>query len=159
MLTSSTGLRRIVLPQTSPDIALNLLFSTTRPTTTQIYPEPPYSPLFANAIEQLRRYFRGERIPLEAKFDFSDATDFQKRVWEATRTVPYGETRSYAWLARKVNNPKSSRAVGQALSANPLPLFIPCHRILRSDGSIGGFSYGIQTKHFLGKLEGIPHTP
>jgi len=158
MLASSVGLRCVVLPQESPEVAIDLLLSAARPPTAQITSEPPNSPLFANAVDQLRRYFNGERIRPKAKLDFAGATDFQKRVWTAACTVPYGETRTYAWLARKAGNPKGSRAVGQALSANPAPLFVPCHRILRED-SLGGFSGGMKTKRYLLRLEGISHMP
>lgn len=159
MLASSAGLRRVVLPQTSPELATDLLLSAVISPTTQISPEPPDSPFFANAVNQLKRYFHGERVRPKARLDFADATDFQKRAWSAACTIPYGETRTYAWLARKAGNPQSSRAVGQALSANRLPVFVPCHRILRGDGCLGGFSSGIKTKRYLLSLEGISHVP
>ncbi|MCK4261940.1 MGMT family protein [bacterium] len=65
---------------------------------------------------------------------------FQRRVWEVVKTIPYGQTRSYKWVAEKSGNPKASRAVGQALKKNPIPGIIPCHRVIRSNGSLGGFS-------------------
>ena len=81
-------------------------------------------------------------------------TPFQKRVWKAIASIPQGETRSYAWLAKKAGSPKAYRAAAQACGANPLPRIIPCHRVIASDGSIGGFSGGIALKRKLLRLEG-----
>jgi len=87
------------------------------------------------------------------RLDLSGATPFQRMVWEATRLIPYGETRSYAWVAGQVNKPGAARAVGQALGRNPLPIIIPCHRVIRGDGSLGGFSNGLEVKERLLHLE------
>ncbi len=80
-------------------------------------------------------------------------TQFQKSVWEAVCKIPYGHTYSYGYLARQIGNPKASRAVGQALKKNPVPIIVPCHRVVNSDGSIGGFSGGNQWKKILLALE------
>jgi len=82
-------------------------------------------------------------------------TEFQRKVWKAIATIPRGQTRSYAWLAKKVGNPKAYRAVAQACGANPFPRIIPCHRVIAADGTIGGFSGGIARKRRLLKLEGV----
>ena len=82
-----------------------------------------------------------------------EGTPFQKKVWQAIATIPYGETRSYQWIAQKIGNPKAVRAVGQACGANPLPLMVPCHRVVASNGKIGGFSLGLKLKRRLLKLE------
>jgi methylated-DNA-[protein]-cysteine S-methyltransferase len=81
------------------------------------------------------------------------ATNFQKKVWEVVKTIPYGQTRTYKWVAEKIGNPKAFRAVGQALKKNPLPGIIPCHRVIRSDGKLGGFSKGSKEKERLLKSE------
>ena len=82
-------------------------------------------------------------------------TPFQRRVWKAIASIPWGETRSYAWLARKAGSPRAYRAAAQACGANPLPRIIPCHRVIASDGTLGGFSGGLSLKRKLLMLEGI----
>ena len=81
-------------------------------------------------------------------------TPFQRRVWKAIASIPWGEVRSYAWVARKAGKPKAVRAAAAACGANPVPVVVPCHRVVASDGSIGGFSPGIAIKKKLLKLEG-----
>ena len=88
-------------------------------------------------------------------WDSIKGTPFQKKVWRAIATIPRGETRSYAWLARKVGNPKAYRAVAAACGANPLAPLIPCHRVIASDGSLGGFTGGLSKKRRLLMLEGV----
>ncbi len=83
-------------------------------------------------------------------------TPFQRKILEATRLVKRGQTRSYAWAAKRAGSPKGCRAAGQALHYNPIPLFIPCHRIVSSNGNLGGFGSGIQWKIKLLKKEGVP---
>ncbi|MDP8266948.1 MAG: MGMT family protein [Candidatus Aceula meridiana] len=80
-------------------------------------------------------------------------TDFQWRVLKAITQIPLGQTRSYAWVAKKVKSPKAVRAVGQALKKNPYPVVIPCHRVIRSDGSLGGYALGLRRKRILLELE------
>ena len=80
---------------------------------------------------------------------------FTRKVLNELRKVPYGETRSYGWLAKKVGKPGAARAVGQALKRNPIPIIIPCHRIIRDDGTIGGFSMGVNIKERFLALEGV----
>lgn len=103
--------------------------------------------------KELREYFESGREEFTAKIEFSSGTDFDKAVWQALSEIPYGETRTYKWLAEKIGNPNASRAVGQALSRNPIPLVVPCHRIIESDGSPGGYSGGINIKRRLLDLE------
>lgn len=104
------------------------------------------------AFRQLREYFAGKR----AEFDLPlapEGTVFQRAVWRQLQEIPYGETISYGELARRVGNPKASRAVGSANGANPLPIVIPCHRVIASDGTLGGFGGGMPTKQMLLALE------
>lgn len=108
--------------------------------------------LFETAAEQLEAYFAGTR----QRFDLElapDATPFQEKVLAALMDIPYGETRSYLDIARVVGNPKAVRAVGGANGNNPLPIVIPCHRVVGSNGSLTGFGGGIDTKRFLLDLE------
>lgn len=101
---------------------------------------------------QLEEYFAGRR----RRFDLVLApvgTPFQRRVWEALAAIPYGETRSYGEVARSLGRPEASRAVGAANGANPLPIVIPCHRVVGSNGSLTGFGGGLETKAALLELE------
>ena len=81
--------------------------------------------------------------------DKLDLPPFQREVWETTRLIPYGETRSYLWVAKQIKRPRAVRAVGQALSKNPLPIIVPCHRVVASDGRLGGFRRGVEMKRHL----------
>ncbi len=111
------------------------------------------STLLRDARRQLAEYFAGRRrtfdLPLSPR-----GTEFQRRVWMALATIPYGETLSYAQLAAKLGSPSASRAVGAANGRNPLPIVLPCHRVIGADGSLTGFGGGLPTKQFLLKLEG-----
>ncbi|HET6793587.1 MAG TPA: methylated-DNA--[protein]-cysteine S-methyltransferase [Acidimicrobiales bacterium] len=108
----------------------------------------------AAAAAQLKEYFAGQRdsfdIPLKLK-----GTDFQREVWLALAEIPYGTTISYADLARAVGRPRAFRAVGQANGANPLPIVLPCHRVVASGGRIGGYGGGLTMKRRLLDLEGV----
>jgi len=105
-------------------------------------------------MERLRMYFRGQETAFPVKLDLSGATAFQRDVWEITRAIPYGETRSYGWVAGQIKKPGAARAAGQALGRNPLPIIIPCHRVIAGNGGLGGFSGGIECKKQLLRLEG-----
>lgn len=118
-------------------------------------PEPVdtgLSPLAREAGRQMQDYMAGKlthfNLPLRA-----DGTEFQRAVWRAMAAVPYGETRSYAQLARAAGRPRASRAVGSACGRNPLPIVVPCHRIVTSDGQLGGYSGGVNIKAELLELE------
>ena len=91
----------------------------------------------------------------ELTFDLRGASPFQKSVWEACLTIPAGETRSYSDLAVDIHRPKAVRAVASALGANPIPVLVPCHRVLRSDGSLGGYAYGLPIKERLLDREAV----
>ena len=110
---------------------------------------------FAEAIGQLERYFARELRSFELTLK-PRGTPFQLRVWEALRAIPYGETRSYAEVARAIGKPDAVRAVGSANGANPIPIIVPCHRVLGSDGSLTGFGGGLRVKRFLLDLESTP---
>jgi methylated-DNA-[protein]-cysteine S-methyltransferase len=102
----------------------------------------------------LNRYLKGEPVDFDVPVDLSRETDFSRAVLDVTRSISYGETSSYRWVAEKLGRPRAARAVGQALKRNPIPIVIPCHRVIREDGSIGGFSLeGVRKEYLLG-LEG-----
>ncbi|MBI4568120.1 MAG: methylated-DNA--[protein]-cysteine S-methyltransferase [Planctomycetes bacterium] len=104
----------------------------------------------------LKRYFRGEREPFDLPLDLDDVTPFRRRVYAALRAhAPYGRTITYAELADACGSPCAARAVGAAMAHNPLPLVVPCHRVTRSDGALGGFSApdGVELKKRLLRLE------
>ncbi|MBI5195738.1 MAG: methylated-DNA--[protein]-cysteine S-methyltransferase [Nitrospirae bacterium] len=103
--------------------------------------------------KDLRNYFKGINVTFGQKINFLKATDFDKKVWNCLREIPFGETRSYKWVAEKINSPAAVRAVGRALSRNPLPIILPCHRVIEADGSIGGYSPGIDIKRRLLEME------
>ena len=106
--------------------------------------------------KDINDYFSGLKVDFgKYKVKIIEGTPFQRKVWRGIRTVPYGQTRSYKWLAQKVGNPLSVRAVGNACGKNPLPIIIPCHRIIASNGSLGGFSGGVKLKRQLLRNEGI----
>lgn len=106
--------------------------------------------------KRIRDYFDGKRVAFDVDVDVSAQSPFRQTVLEVCRRIPYGKTASYADLARAVGRPGAARAVGSTMAHNPLPLVIPCHRVLSSDGSIGGFSspHGIEEKKRLLRLEG-----
>jgi methylated-DNA-[protein]-cysteine S-methyltransferase len=104
-------------------------------------------------IDQLARYFNGKLAKFTCSVDLI-GTPFQIRVWKELAKIPYGTTITYKHLAKRVTAPKASQAVGRANGANPLPIIIPCHRVVGSDGSLVGYSCGIKTKEFLLRLEG-----
>lgn len=105
------------------------------------------------ARADLERYFEGRPVPLDLPLDLAEGTEFERRVWSAARQVAHGTVASYADVAREVEAPRATRAVGNALGKNPVPIVVPCHRILHADLSIGGFSSGLPWKRFLLELE------
>jgi len=107
---------------------------------------------FAEVIRQLQAYFRGELKEFDVPLAM-EGTEFQLRVWNALREIPYGETITYAQLAERIGNPKAVRAVGLANGSNPIPIIVPCHRVIGTDGSLTGFGGGLSTKKILLELE------
>ena len=106
------------------------------------------------ATQLLERYFDGARIDFGVlPVDMSAGSNFQIAVWTAAREIPYGHSVSYGDAARMAGSPGAARAAGSALGANPVPIIVPCHRVIRSDGSIGGFSIGVDIKTKLLDLE------
>lgn len=116
------------------------------------------------AAEQLADYFSGKRTTFTVNLSIRNGTDFQRKVWEALSQIPYGETRSYLEIAQAVGSPKAVRAIGQANSKNPIPLIVPCHRVIGKNGKLTGYlgssdNNGLRIKKFLLQLETISIDP
>lgn len=109
--------------------------------------------LAERAREELSEYFEGKRAFFSVPVDLSTAPDFQKKVLSAARRIPFGEVRPYAWVAQRIGNPRAVRAVGTALGRNPVPFIVPCHRVLRTGGGLGGYLFGTDVKSRLLSLE------
>jgi methylated-DNA-[protein]-cysteine S-methyltransferase len=107
---------------------------------------------FRAVVRQINEYFAGARRTFDLELAMP-GTDFQRAVWSALRSIPYGVTVSYAELARRLGRPRAVRAVGSANGANPLPIVVPCHRVIGSDGSLTGFGGGLEAKRRLLELE------
>ena len=125
------------------------------------FDEPPgiraQYPVLTRMETLLDPYFEGQPFDAAAvPIRIDGGTHFQNEVWQAIRGIPHGEVRSYRWIAEKIGNPKAVRAVGSAVGANCVSIFIPCHRVIRSDGSLGGYGGGIERKRSLLALEGYP---
>ena len=146
ILGSAEGLKRLTLPKRSEPEALQFLGL------------PPdyavWAPrLFDDLVERLRFYLSGHKVDFLDELDLSANTAFQCRVWDSTRLIPFGETRSYSWVAEQTGQPRAARAAGSALARNPLPIIIPCHRVVSCRGGLGGFAGGIEMKQHLLSLE------
>ena len=151
LAASRHGLRHVVLPRSSRQEAFHALTAVLQGE--KLRPDPEDALLTAVA-GQMRGYFRGRPIAFACKLDYNVATVFQREVWSVTRTLAYGQTRSYGWVAECLGAPGARRAVGQALNANPLPLVVPCHRVTAARGRLGGFGGGPELKSRLLQLEG-----
>jgi len=112
------------------------------------------APAPAELAEAIRRHLAGER-GVGLRFDLRGRSDFERAVLLKALEIPRGEVRPYAWVAREIGRPRAVRAVGSALGRNPVPLLIPCHRVVRSDGQIGNYIFGSQAKRALLEAEGV----
>jgi len=146
ILGSRAGLLKTTLPQGSAQEAERLLGDRVKEATRADY-------FFTDLLQRLRSYFGGYQVAFDDGLDLSPATAFQRQVWQLTRLIPYGETRSYSWVAERLGKAGVVRAVGQALGQNPLPIFVPCHRVVAKDGKLGGYSSGVEKKDYLLRLE------
>jgi len=152
ILGSQDGLRKLILPQPSPEQALHLLNEFILACYTE-KPGEAETNYFGDLPQRIKSYLCGKLVSFPDKLDLSWASSFRRDVWKVTQSIPYGETRAYAWIAGELNKPEAARAVGQALARNPLPIIIPCHRVIRSDGTPGGFSGGKSWKQRLLEIE------
>ena len=110
-------------------------------------------PELLKATELLTKYFNGVPVNFDIKLDLSAGTPFQQHVWEGALQIPYGQVQSYGWIAREIGKPNAMRAVGGAMGANPLAIIVPCHRVVRSDGGLGGYAGGLEWKRKLLAME------
>lgn len=140
LLGTDAGLEQILLPEQAPPSRVVVPVGTTT------------GPLAA-ACAQLREYFEGRREQFQLRLQLA-GTDFQRSVYQALQAIPFGETRSYGELARAVGRPTATRAVGTANGRNPLPIIVPCHRVIAADGGLGGYSGGAAIKRWLLSHEG-----
>lgn len=146
---SGKGIDRIALPQPSKQRALAVLRDRA---SSELVLEP--SAQLEHAQAQVLDYLAGKRQTFEVSLDLSRGTAFQRRVWRILLRIPFGKLRSYQWVASRVGGRQYARAVGNAVGANPLPIVVPCHRIVAHDATLGGFSGGLPTKRKLLTLEG-----
>ena len=140
ILVNESDLVKVILPNKINSISIEI----TNPGS--------YKPIMHNVIEQLNQYFMGIR----KKFDISlklEMPPFYKKVLKEVSEIPYGQTFSYKNIARKLNNPRAYRAVANANAANPIPIIIPCHRVIQSNGSLGNYGGGRQLKQILVQIE------
>jgi methylated-DNA-[protein]-cysteine S-methyltransferase len=124
------------------------------PTQPQRASEGTPPPAVAAAVRQLEEYFSGERKEFDVHLATTRATEFQRDVWNALVDIPFGEVRTYGQVAESVNRPRASRAVGNANHVNPWPIFVPCHRVVATNG-LGGYGGGDAVKRYLLSLEGV----
>lgn len=146
---SAKGIHTIVLPKPSKR-AVEAEFNASSHEAVQA----GESPRLEAARRQLLDYLGGRRNTFDVPLDLSSGTSFQRQVWRTLQRVPYGKLRSYQWIAARVGGPQYARAVGNAVGANPIPIVIPCHRIVAQDATLGGFSGGLHMKRKLLSLEG-----
>ena len=117
--------------------------------------KPVKSAAFFKLLEKkFADYFSGSAQQISYPLDLGRATPFQLKVWKKLAEIPYGETRSYQWVAKQIGQPQAYRAVGLANSLNPIPIIVPCHRVIKADGQLGGYSAGIQIKRQVLEREG-----
>ena len=147
LIASSTGLLRIIYKLSNEDSMENYLAQSTHAKAIKSPSE------FKELIKQFLKYFKGNLKNFDFPLDLRLGTPFQQKVWKKLTTIPYGKTRSYKWIASAINNPHASRAVGNANGRNPLAILIPCHRVIRENGELGGYTGGINIKRFLLNLE------
>jgi methylated-DNA-[protein]-cysteine S-methyltransferase len=142
VLVSTQGIKKIILNRKKQDKELLQA--------TKLHSNDPY--LF-EVFNQLNEYFSGSRKKFDLPLDI-DGTEFQKKVWNELKKIPYGKTKSYKYIAEKLGDVKAIRAVGKANGQNPVPILIPCHRVIGSNGKLTGYAGGLDIKEKLLKIEG-----
>ena len=152
---SAKGICRISFPHSTekdfPDPFLKCIFS--RPKDNGGIEIQRNDSFLKSEIEVLQAYFHGKPVSFHFPLDLDQGTPFQQKVWNKLKEIPYGEYRSYKWVAKEIGQPLASRAVGMANNKNPLPPVIPCHRVIGSDGSLTGYAFGIAVKKELLEME------
>ena len=151
---SEHGIHSIVLPRASRQAVYDEWLAPHRECAEQTVQNSAEAKFVREVQTQLMAFLANQRCELDFPLDLSRGTPFQRRVWRAILHIPYGRVRSYRWVADRVGGPQYARAVGNALGANPVPIIVPCHRIVASEGSLGGFTGGLPIKRKLLQLEG-----
>lgn len=140
VVATRTGVRRIRFPRDR--------------SSTNVSDESPQARALARSVaKKIDRYYRGDIVNFDEPLDLDGSPEFFRQVWTELRKVPRGETISYSELARRAGRPKAVRAVGTAMARNPVPVIVPCHRVIRSDGTLGGFGGGLDLKRRMLELE------
>lgn len=111
--------------------------------------------VFADLRKELNQYFNGQEVKWTMPLDILEGTDFQRLVWTYLLRIPYGQTTTYGQMAKELGKPGASRAVGAANGANPIPIVIPCHRVLAGNDKLGGYAGGLEVKQALLRIEGV----
>lgn len=152
-ITVDTPVGQLKLVAKGPKLAA-ILWENDRPERVRLGPmqEDPQRPVLQEARRQLGEYFAGKRDRFDLPLDFT-GTDFQKQVWQALLTIPYGQTRSYSDIAAQIGRAKAVRAVGAANGRNPISIVAPCHRVVGASGALTGFAGGLRAKELLLALE------
>ena len=147
-LASEKGLRKLVFPKTSPEEVVRDL----KP---EMAGAIASTKKFGDLRDRLEMYFSGSLQNFEDPLDLGGAPTFFLTAWEACKSIPVGEVRSYKWLAEQTGNGKAVRAAGLAMSRNPVPIIIPCHRVIGSNGRLHGYGGGVTMKQRLLEIEGV----
>jgi methylated-DNA-[protein]-cysteine S-methyltransferase len=143
------GLVRVTFPVEAPETVLEQLAE-------RVSPRILESPARLDEVRrELDRYFEGKLEDFDVPLDWQLSRGFYRKVLRATARIPYGKTRSYGQMAKSAGSPRAVRATGTALGSNPLPIIVPCHRVLRTGGALGGYGGGLPTKEALLQLEGV----
>ena len=144
---SEKGLKRMTTPVYTPEQAMRELEDVLEDAELD-------DEFFGDLPDRVSRMFRGEKVKFDEELDLEGATPFKRAVWKATQSIPIGETRSYGDIAVQVGRPAGARAVGQAMASSPVAIVIPCHRVIASDGGLGGYGGHIETKRRMLEAEG-----
>lgn len=147
VIGSIKGLKRVIFPQKSRKSVVDIAEGEL------VFTSEKFSKILKDLPERLSLYIEGKKMDFLDKLDLTGSTVFQKKVWEAARKIPYGETISYGSLASSIGCNRGARAVGQALSRNPVPIVVPCHRIVGKNGVLTGFRGGLTLKQLLLDIE------
>jgi len=150
---TEAGIRRVVLPRESRAAAFEALVEGRGRIKTPLCERDTAA--FESLISRLCRFMDGHAVEFPDRLDTTGWTPFSRRVWETTRKIPYGRTWSYGQVAAAMGQPRACRAVGQALHRNPVPVIVPCHRVIGADSSLTGFGSGLALKQTLLRLESV----
>jgi methylated-DNA-[protein]-cysteine S-methyltransferase len=152
LLGSERGLKRVILPLQKPQDVINIA------SVDHIFSCDNNSTCLGDLPMRMVLYFEGKKVVFNDSIDIENVTEYQKKIWNTARQIPYGTTVSYGQLAQMAGNYKSARAAGNALARNPIPIVVPCHRVIGSNNKLGGFGGGLEMKRFLLELESSDKT-